>query len=320
MSQLYLSCEGDRYERLKETVWHLICVNRGCRPLVTGNAFCRMNPSPSRLANNKQNPCRSSPSNSQTNKNACGGLSKRTAGSRFRNAFGQSTAFYQRLHGSRRQETNHVRACAISGKPNSEHAGMNSRNEQNPAVDLRVTTTLSQVVDVLNAQGARYALIGGLGVALRGNVRATQDVDILMHIVQLRLPSLLEAMCDCGCQLDVAAAIREWNDGGLLAIQWPGNVQVDLLKPVIPVFDRIIDRASDESFNEQIVRVADAESLLLLKLLAFRPLDQEDIRGILTKNTGGLDLHWVRKEANEAGLDQQRRNAFEQLVQDFYVT
>lgn len=197
---------------------------------------------------------------------------------------------------------------------------MNSRNEQNPAVDLRVTTTLSQVVDVLNAQGARYALIGGLGVALRGNVRATQDVDILMHIVQLRLPSLLEAMCDCGCQLDVAAAIREWNDGGLLAIQWPGNVQVDLLKPVIPVFDRIIDRASDESFNEQIVRVADAESLLLLKLLAFRPLDQEDIRGILTKNTGGLDLHWVRKEANEAGLDQQRRNAFEQLVQDFYVT
>jgi len=136
-----------------------------------------------------------------------------------------------------------------------------------------VTTTLSQVVDVLDAQRAQYALIGGLGVALRGNLRATQDIDILMHIVQLRLPSLLEAMRDRGCQLDVIAAIREWNDGGMLAVQWPQRVQVDFLKPVIPVFHRIIERATDEAFNEQSVRVADSEGLLLLKLLAFRPLD-----------------------------------------------
>ena len=67
-------------------------------------------------------------------------------------------------------------------------------------------------------------------------------------------------------------------------------------------------------------RVADAESLLLLKLIAFRPLDQEDIRGILTKNAGGLDLDWVRREAAELGLDQQRRDDFEELVQDFYLT
>jgi len=196
---------------------------------------------------------------------------------------------------------------------------MNSHNEQDPAVDLRVTTTLSQVVDVLNAHGAQYALIGGLGVALRGNVRATQDVDILMYIEQLRLPELLEAMRERGCQLDVAAAIREWNDGGLLAVQWPGRVPVDLLKPVIPVFHRILERASDELFGEQTVRVADAEGLLLLKLLAFRPLDQEDIRGILIKNTGQLDLDWVRRAANETGLDQQRLNDFDQLVQDFYL-
>ncbi len=69
---------------------------------------------------------------------------------------------------------------------------MTSQSEPDPAVDLRVTTTLSQVVDVLNAQGAQYALIGGLGVALRGNMRATEDVDILMHISNevARVPSI----------------------------------------------------------------------------------------------------------------------------------
>jgi hypothetical protein len=45
-----------------------------------------------------------------------------------------------------------------------------------------------------------------------------------------------------------------------------------------------------------------------------------DLRGILTKNVGGLDLNWVRKESDEAGLDQQRLDDFAQLVQDFYVT
>lgn len=133
---------------------------------------------------------------------------------------------------------------------------MNSQNGPTPAVDSRVTTALSQVVGVLNAQGVQYALIGGLGVALRGNVRATEDIDILMHTIQLRLPLVLEAMRDRGCRLEIIDAIREWNEGGMLAVEWPGRVQVDLLKPVIPTFHRIIERASNEAFAKQVVRVA----------------------------------------------------------------
>jgi hypothetical protein len=195
---------------------------------------------------------------------------------------------------------------------------MNSPNGHDP--DRRVATTLSQLVALLDAHGAQYAVIGGLAVALRGSLRATQDVDILMHITQLRLPSLLEAMRESGCQFDVSAAICEWNECGMLAVQWPERVQVDLLKPVIPVFHRIIERASIEPFENQAVRVADAEGVLLLKLLAFRPLDQEDIRGILTKNAGGLDLDWVRREADAVGLDQERLDEFQQLVQQFYIS
>ena len=80
----------------------------------------------------------------------------------------------------------------------------------------------------------------------------------------MQLPRLLEAIRDFGCDLDVVEAIREWNDGGMLAVQWPGRVQVDLLRPVIPVFQRIIERARNEAFGDGVVRVADAEGLLLL--------------------------------------------------------
>ncbi len=33
-----------------------------------------------------------------------------------------------------------------------------------------------------------------------------------------------------------------------------------------------------------------------------------------------LDLDWVRKEATEIGLEQQRLDEFEQLVLDFFLT
>jgi hypothetical protein len=78
--------------------------------------------------------------------------------------------------------------------------------------------------------------------------------------------------------------------------------------------------SEQERLRRLIEADADAESLLLLKLLAFRPLDQEDIRGILTKNAGALDLDWVRREAAELGLEEQRLGDFEQLVQSFYRT
>ena len=65
--------------------------------------------------------------------------------------------------------------------------------------------------------------------------------------------------------------------------------------------------------------MVDAEGLLLLKLIAFRPLDQEDIRGILLANANRLELDWVREEARLAGLDEERLTTFEAFVREFYV-
>ena len=127
-------------------------------------------------------------------------------------------------------------------------------------------------------------------------------------------------MVAVGCQFDQMAAIRQWNREGILVIPWPSGVQVDLLKPVVPVFHRILQRARTEAFGDQSLRVVDAEGLLLMKLIAFRPMDQEDIRGILLANTNQLDLGWVRNEARQAGIDDERLDAFEILVREFSGT
>ena len=191
--------------------------------------------------------------------------------------------------------------------------------EPTPLMD-QLTDAVAGLAGLFQQQRIAYALIGGLGVAVRGNRRLTQDADFLLHIPAIQLPRLLEAMVESGCTLDVRQSIRDWTDGGMLVVTGPGGVHVDCLKAVIPVFHRILERARPEPFGKQTVRVADAEGLILLKLIAFRPLDQEDIRGILAANADRLDLDWVRKEASLAGLDPQRLSDFELMVREFYTT
>ena len=192
-------------------------------------------------------------------------------------------------------------------------------SQDNRPLIARLTESMLAVAAVFERHGVEYALIGGLSIAIHGNGRATEDADFLLHVPAIQLPRLLEAMVESGCTLDVMQSLRDWTDGGMFVLTGPGGVHIDCLKAVIPVFHRILERARPEPFGEQTVRVADAEGLLLLKLIAFRPLDQEDICGILAANVDRLDLDWVRQEASLAGLDPQRMAEFELMVREFYV-
>ena len=181
---------------------------------------------------------------------------------------------------------------------------------------------LQQVLDllarILNERTTNYALIGGLGAAIRGTVRTTWDIDLMVTVPQIELPRLLEALQQEAFDLDVYKAIRSWNEDNLLEF-WHGQVRVDWVKALLPLFQRILDRAKWEDVGGRQVRVADAEGLLVLKLIALRPQDQQDIQGILTANRDLLDLDWVRREWwAVVDEDDPAKQQFEQSVRDFY--
>ncbi|MDP6119089.1 MAG: nucleotidyltransferase [Planctomycetota bacterium] len=177
---------------------------------------------------------------------------------------------------------------------------------------------LKGMAEVLNLKSTDYALIGGLGLAIRGPLRSTRDVDLLLTVNQIDLPPLLDDLKERGFSLDVVDCIRQWRDDHLLEIYF-GQIRVDWLKANLPIFQEILRRAKWEDIDGNSIRVGDAESLIILKLIAFRPRDQEDIRGILGANSAALDLDWVREEwAKLEKLDPSRTEAFEQLVEQFY--
>ena len=101
-----------------------------------------------------------------------------------------------------------------------------------PEAFPELLTVLEKIVTVLDEHGADYALIGGLGLAMRGPVRATRDIDLLLSIPQMRLPGLLEELAQAGFSLDVLQAIAVWNRDHLLNFSF-GSIRVDWLQPVL---------------------------------------------------------------------------------------
>lgn len=183
--------------------------------------------------------------------------------------------------------------------------------EFDPKIVETITRALQISADVLARYEIRYALIGGVAVSYRSQPRFTKDLNFLLKIPQLVLPRVLEDLQTSGFTVDVIATIKEWTQHHMIALRYEG-VRVDWLKPVVPTYDHIIEKATDERIAARSVRVATLESLIVLKLLAFRPQDLFDIENLIAAADGKLDADWIRGEWKSLfSLEDRRMKWFE---------
>jgi hypothetical protein len=152
----------------------------------------------------------------------------------------------------------------------------------------------------------RYALIGGLAAGYRTQPRFTQDVDFLLQVPQIQLPAVLDDLSAHGFTADPMTNIREWTQEHMTTLSFRG-VRIDWLKPVVPLYQHVLDRATDESLLDEPIRIASADGLILIKLLAYRPQDVVDIENLVAAHRETLDLDWIRSEwATVAAADDPR--------------
>ena len=131
---------------------------------------------------------------------------------------------------------------------------------------------------------------------------------------QLVLPSLLEDLKRRGFEFDTLATIREWTEHHMVVLSYHG-IRIDWLKSVLPAYVHILDRATEETWLNQPIRIASAEGLILMKLLAYRTQDQVDIENLVAANRDSLDLDWIRTEwQTVASLDDPRMRRLMELV------
>jgi hypothetical protein len=166
-----------------------------------------------------------------------------------------------------------------------------------PTISDEVCKAMQEAIAAMDHFQASYALIGGLAASYRSQPRFTKDVDFLVKVQQLALAPLLEDLRSRGFNLDTFATIAEWTEHHMVAFSFHG-IRIDWLKPVIPAYIHILEHATEETWLDQRIRIASAEGLILLKLIAFRTQDQLDIENLVAANPGNLDLEWIKAEWN----------------------
>jgi hypothetical protein len=183
-----------------------------------------------------------------------------------------------------------------------------------PADPQPIANELIRAVELLaeafEAKSVRYALVGGLATLVRGRPRFTQDVDMLVDVPQIVLPGLLTDLEQVGFEFDTATVIRQYVREHMTVLRF-GNVRIDWLKPILPLYARTLADASPFVWTEgHSVRVASPEGLILTKMAAFRPQDLADIETLLSANRDSIDLEFVRREWSTVAESEDTRTAW----------
>jgi hypothetical protein len=178
---------------------------------------------------------------------------------------------------------------------------------------------LWEMVAAFDSRQLNYALVGGLAVGFRSRFRFTQDLDFLLEVPQVVLPGLLEDLKARGYTFEDEVVIREWVRDHMTCLNY-GAMLVDWLKPVVPCYRHVLDQASSVEMDGRALKIAQAEGLIVTKLIAFRTQDQADIETLLASNAGGLNLDLIRQEwASVGDVDDPRMIRFEEMVRQFYA-
>jgi hypothetical protein len=161
-------------------------------------------------------------------------------------------------------------------------------------------TTLADATGFLVSEGISYALIGGMAASLRGQSRTTADVDLVIDTdvsEALVLITRLERSAFRPLFDNVAEVVER---SFILPLRHrTTNIKVDMSLGLSGFEQKLIGRAEPLDISGTTVSVVTAEDLLIMKILAGRPQDTQDARGIVAAQSHRLDWEYCMNVARE---------------------
>lgn len=153
--------------------------------------------------------------------------------------------------------------------------------------------TLADALSWLNREQCAVAVIGGLAVALRGQPRMTVDVDVMIAAdvdAALALVAGLERSPFEPLFAGVDEVVRR---AFILPLRHRRTgVRLDVAVGMSGFERQALERAQLVPLGGLDVPVVAVEDLLVMKALAGRPQDEQDIRGIVAIR--GREIDWNR--------------------------
>ena len=148
---------------------------------------------------------------------------------------------------------------------------------------------LQATVAMLEHQGYRYAVVGGIANQQWGIPRLTQGIDVKVLVPDMDYPA---------ARAILRAAFPERGrphtpPNPLIVDARIGKVVVDFLLAVPGYEELIVTHAVHRDLAGLAIWICSAEDLVIQKAVAGRAKDWQDIEGVLIEQQGKLDLVYV---------------------------
>jgi len=166
----------------------------------------------------------------------------------------------------------------------------------------------------LRKLGFSPVLVGGLGIQAWGRIRQTKDVDLLIPSgAPDREKCFLAAEAE-GLLRDPVRPVLTVSGTTILRLAYTDprfgmTVQVDLLEADSGFLADVVRRSGSARLFGEEVRLPRCEDLIVMKLLAGRPVDRADAADLLRINATGLDRGLLEKTASDLGMAEELRAA-----------
>jgi len=155
-----------------------------------------------------------------------------------------------------------------------------------PSADAEVYDALRRAFEGLSV---RWYLFGAQAAIVHGAARFTEDVDVTVDLGSRSTRALVDALRIQDFQLRVTDDSFVEQTRVLPLLHMPTSIPVDVVLAGPGIEDLFFEGATPTDIEGVLVPVARAEDLVVMKILAGRPKDLEDVAAILSARGNDFD-------------------------------
>jgi hypothetical protein len=184
-----------------------------------------------------------------------------------------------------------------------------------------VSSALADLARTFSLLGRRWYVFGAQAVAAAGVPRFTADIDVTVEATPEETGPLLAALR----RNDIVARETEGlarfvaETRVLPAVHVPSTLPIDIVLAGPGLEEEMLGRVRMRRVGRLKIPFIDTADLVSLKLLAGRPKDLEDVRGLLRTSSDELDVDIARERIAMLGAlleDPSLARSFEQLLRE----
>lgn len=179
-----------------------------------------------------------------------------------------------------------------------------------PSNLLRPLLDLGRWLDAIQAQAV---VVGGVAASFLGRPRFTQDIDALAIISDSEWAAAVAAAGNYGIAPRIDDAVEFAHQSRVLLLRHQeSQIDIDVILGGLPFEEDAVTNGKRYLIGGVSVRLPKVEDLMIMKAVAHRPRDLQDIEGLLQAHPN-LDLQsvrqWVREFASVTAMSD--------LIDDF---